>query len=180
MQRTESRRTDGQAIEGPSFGDVVGARAALSNGTAGGKDGLVSEIWTAIPFALMLVIWLYFKLRAEYGHGEVSDAWRTWCLVGLPKIRNPIVFSEFRYICKSPVLQKWYLKSLVEVIQRIRRPSHVHTYGFRKGRSPMLITELFRQLLFLSHEWGPGIAIGSFDIKIAFDSMDHSIVFDAM
>eukprot|EP00973_Karenia_brevis_P043600 6041344-Karenia_brevis.AAC.1 len=61
-----------------------------------------------------------------------------------------------------------------------RRPSQVQTYGFRPGRSPMLITELLRRLLFISHEWGPPVIIGSLDVATAFDSMDHSLVFHAM
>lgn len=180
MEKTRSRKIDGLNVEGIGFGDVVGARAAITQGTAGGKDGLVGEIWKKMPFAMIIVIWFYFRLRAEYGIGAVSDAWRTWCLFGLPKIRNPMDFGQFRYICKSPVLQKWYLRSVTEVIWRTRLPSRVNTYGFRRGRGPMLITELLRRILFIGHEWGPHLAIGSFDIRTAFDSMDHSIVFKAL
>jgi hypothetical protein len=180
MMKTQMKREDGQYIEGINFSDVVFSRAAMSSNTAGGKDGLVGEIWKSNPFAMMVIIWFYFRLRAEYGLGKVSDAWRTWCLMGLPKTRTPVEFGEFRYICKSPVLQKWYLKSIVEVMQRTRTPSRVNTYGFRKGRGPMLITELLRRLLFLSHEWGPHVAIGSFDVKTAFDSMDHQLIMEAL
>eukprot|EP00973_Karenia_brevis_P040796 5647854-Karenia_brevis.AAC.1 len=35
-------------------------------------------------------------------------------------------------------------------------------------------------MLFLSHEWGPTIVIGNLDIKTAFDSIDHSILFHAL
>ena len=44
----------------------------------------------------------------------------------------------------------------------------------------MLITELFRQLLIVSHEWRPTVVIGSFDIRTAFDSMDHELIFKAL
>ena len=110
MLVTHLKRKDGQYIEGIRYGDVVFSRAAMSTGTAGGKDGLVGEIWKTIPYAMMLIIWFYFRLRAEYGYGEVSEAWRTLCLMGLPKTRTPLNFGDFRYICKSPVLQKLYLK----------------------------------------------------------------------
>ena len=98
---------DGLGIEAISLGDVAGARAAISTGTAGGKDDLVGEIWKTIPFSLMILIWFFFRLRSEFGCGEVSDAWRTWCLIGIPKIHLPKSFNNFRYICNSPVLQKW-------------------------------------------------------------------------
>eukprot|EP00973_Karenia_brevis_P074499 10352163-Karenia_brevis.AAC.1 len=63
---------------------------------------------------------------------------------------------------------------------KYRKLSDVQTYGFRKGRGPMLITELVRQLLFLSHDWGTTVFIGSFDIKIAFDSMRHALIFTSL
>ena len=44
----------------------------------------------------------------------------------------------------------------------------------------MLITEMLRQILFLSHEWGPTVRSGSFDIKTAFEFMDHRIIFNAL
>eukprot|EP00973_Karenia_brevis_P031313 4321817-Karenia_brevis.AAC.1 len=44
----------------------------------------------------------------------------------------------------------------------------------------MLITELVRQLLFFSHEWGQAVFVGSFDIKTAFDSMRHALIFEAL
>ena len=44
----------------------------------------------------------------------------------------------------------------------------------------MMITALFRRLLFVSHEWGPPIAIGSFDVKTAFGLMNHEVVYDAL
>ena len=68
----------------------------------------------------------------------------------------------------------------MEAASRHRRPSKVHTYGFRKGRGPMLITELVRHLLFLSHEWGPRLFIGSYDIRTAFDTMRHQLIFRAL
>lgn len=100
--------------------------------------------------------------------------------MGLPKVRTPQKIEEYRFICKSPVLQKWYLKSIVSAAACHRKPSLVQTYGFRKGRGPMLITELVRQLLFLSHEWGPRVFIASCDVKTAFDSMGHALIFRSL
>ena len=173
-------RRDGQHLQNICLGDVLRARATLNSGRAGGKDGTVSEIWQTVPFSLVIFIWILFRLGAEYGLGSVSEAWRTWELVGIPKITQPVSFGDFRYICKSAVLQKWYLKTLTDVALKYRKPSNVCTYGFRQGIGPMFITELLRRLLFISHEWGPTIAIGSFDVKTAFDSMDHEVVFGAL
>ena len=175
-----ARRLDGIPMANIRLHDVIFARAVISTNTAGGKDGIVGEIWRDLPYCMIIVLWVLFRLKAEYGLGKVSDAWRVWELVGLPKMKCPNSFDEFRYICKSPVLQKWYLKSIVNAAQRYRKPSIVQTYGFRKGRGPMLITELVRHLLFLSHEWGARVFVGSFDIKTAFDSMKHALMFKSM
>eukprot|EP00973_Karenia_brevis_P032293 4451014-Karenia_brevis.AAC.1 len=101
-----AERLDGKCIESMTLADVVGCRANLSCDSAGGKDGTVSEMWKTIPFSLQVVIWIYFRLRAEFGSGEVPEAWQVWVLQGLPKILHPTSFDQFRYICKSPVLQK--------------------------------------------------------------------------
>ena len=108
---------------------------------------------------MIIVLWVLFRLKVEYGLGEVSDAWRVWELVGLPKIKCQNSFDGFSYICKPPVLQQWYVKSIVNAAERYRKPSIVQTYGFRKGRSPMLITELVRHLLFFSHEGGARVFV---------------------
>ena len=44
MGKVKLKRMDGLGIEAISLGDVAGARAAISTGTAGGKDELVGEI----------------------------------------------------------------------------------------------------------------------------------------
>eukprot|EP00973_Karenia_brevis_P064847 9006589-Karenia_brevis.AAC.1 len=98
MVSTACQRGEGTEICGLRLGDVIGARASLSCGTAGGKDGIVSEVLKKAPFAILIIAWLFFKLRSEYGVGRVSDAWRTWCLTGLPKTRLPLSYGDFRYI----------------------------------------------------------------------------------
>ena len=100
---------------------------------------------------MIVVLWVLFRLKAEYRIGKVSDAWRVWELVGLPKIHCSNCFDGFRYICKSPVLQNMYFKSIVNAADGCGKPSILQTYGFRKGWSPMLIMELVRRLLFFSH-----------------------------
>ena len=74
MEYCNDRRLDGQALAIIRLGDVLSARAALKDGTAGGKDGTVSEIWKSIPYILVVFIWVYFRLRSEFGAGQVSQA----------------------------------------------------------------------------------------------------------
>eukprot|EP00974_Lingulodinium_polyedra_P015754 1528223-Lingulodinium_polyedra.AAC.1 len=88
-------RLDGIRLPGIGLHDVVFAKSSISTGTAAGNDGIVGEIWKDIPWCLVIVVWILFRLRAEYGIGVVSGSWRIWELVGLPKIRSPTCFDEF-------------------------------------------------------------------------------------
>ena len=45
MVKVKLKQMDGLGINAISLCDVVGARAAISTRTAGGKDELVGEIW---------------------------------------------------------------------------------------------------------------------------------------
>ncbi len=108
-----NRRADGEYLPGIGFKDVIFARAAISTNTAGGKDGLVGEIWKDMPYAMMVLIWIFFKLRAEYGRGDVGEAWRIWGLIGLPKVRKPSSFQIFatyagRLSCRSGILSQCF------------------------------------------------------------------------
>ena len=45
---------------------------------------------------------------------------------------------RIRFVAKSPMLQNWYLKSLIQLRRRVAKPSKVRTYGFRSGVSSSL------------------------------------------
>ena len=70
----QCNRLDGIRLPGLGLHDVIYARAALTTNTAGGKDGIVGEIWRDLPFCMVVVIWILFRLKAEYGLGEAGEA----------------------------------------------------------------------------------------------------------
>ena len=152
----------------------------LTAGTAAGADGIVNEIWKKIPFIITIVIWLLFKLKIEYGLGLTSSFWRLWQLVGLPKVASPQEFTKYRYVCKSPTLQKWYLKTIMLSMQRVRKPSRVRALGFKKGMNPMFVTELLRRCLHLTHQWKHNVHIASLDVLTAFDLIDYNVLCNAL
>ena len=53
-------------------------------------------------------------------------------------------------------------------------------FGFRRGHSCDDIAGILRQSIFISSGWGLPLLVGAADIEIAFDTMKHSAMSDAM
>ena len=162
------------------FGTVVAMRASMKVNTMAGIDGVVVEIWQALPVILLIVVWQLFCLRLACGTTSVNDDWRTIDLTGIPKLRAPSSISDFRFIAKTPTFQKWYLKCVLAMVARSLRPSHLHVYGFRSGSCTGLVTELIRQALHLAVQWGKPVYVMSLDIATAFDDMLHGKIAEAL
>ena len=94
--------------------------------------------------------------------------------LGIPKARETHSFSDLRWICKSAVLQKWYSRTLLPVVQKQLRPSRVHAYGFKRGSSTAHVVGLICQLIYSADVWGTPLIISSQDVRTAFDAMDHN------
>ena len=149
------------------------ARSRMNEGTVGGPDGLVSEVWKAVPLILVIAILELFVKRHLGGELEVPAEWSLIDLVCIPKVKKPLDVSQFRFIARLPVLQKWYLRSIIELVNRSVDPSPVHTYGFKKGCRIAHITELLREILHLSRKWGRDAYILQLDVRTEFGSMSH-------
>ncbi len=100
--------------------------------------------------------------------------------LGLPKELGVRTFDDIRWVCKSPVLQKWYVRSILPRIEASLRPSWVHSYGFERKSSTTFVCSLVRQLLYLSRSWGFPLLISCQDVKTALDSMLHSNIGNAL
>ena len=132
------------------------------------------------PFqSLILLVRTMFQERLAGmvdGRGKASVSWEEVDLVAIKKcIGKAIKLADFRYIAKTPTLQKWYLACLIKVLRRHLKPSKVHIYGFRKFCSTSMISESLRRMLHLSREWGSSIVIISADILKAFGSLNHEV-----
>ena len=125
------------------------------------------------------MIWTLFKLLAEHNVSEVPDGWRLWLLVGIPQILEPETFAGFRFLCKSSIFQKWYLKNIITVVRKDRLASNVCRFGFRNGLGTMHVTEMLRRCLFLSYGWGTPVYIVSLGVITAFDLMKYDVSLDA-
>ena len=56
------------------------------------------------------------------------------------------------------------------------KPTPVCSYGFKAGLCCDNVTSILRPVLILAFRWGCKLLIGSLDVAIAFDSMDHELL----
>ena len=71
------------------------------------------------------------------------------------------------------MLQKAFLRPVVELMNEHRLASAVHVYGFRPGCSCALISELIRTTVHKASAFGMTCYIMSADIKRAFQGITH-------
>ena len=123
----------GQQLE---LWDTLHARARLKTGTAAGMDGVTPDIYRELPLAAIFHVHDMFAQRAR-GLGDVPESvfWKILLFAGLPKAKFDGEFSSLRWICKSSVLQKWFLHAVRPRLRKSIRPSSVHSYGFQEGAS---------------------------------------------
>ncbi len=89
-------------------------------------------------------------------------------------------FEGLRWICKSAVLQKWYLRALRPRLRAQLRPCRVQSYGFRRLTSTADLTGLVRELQYIARTWGYPLLISCQDIRWAFDSLPHELISEAL
>ena len=86
--------------------------AKLKKGGASGADGNTPDIYHMLPFSVLLLVHRLFVRRASFQKDVGSPFWLILEFIGLPKAKVLAGFDDFRWICKSPVLQMWYLRAL--------------------------------------------------------------------
>eukprot|EP00974_Lingulodinium_polyedra_P120205 11174104-Lingulodinium_polyedra.AAC.1 len=73
-------------------------------------------------------------------------------------------------------MQKAFLRPVVGLAQLHRRPSAVHTYGFKANCSCAQVSELLRMVLDKANSFGKSCYVLSADIKTAFQLLSHDAV----
>ena len=158
--------------------DVLQGRAHLKGFKEAGYDGCTAEVWKAIPFITVVHVWALFQDRASLKACDESPFLRILMFAGIPKTRFVTRFSDLRWIAKTPVLQKWYMRSLRPQYLREVSTSPVHSYGFKIGFRTEDIGQLIKELLVNHDRWRdhPSLFVGSQDLATAFDKMQHAVV----
>ena len=118
-----------------------------------------------------------FEMFKQYScvrtHRLCSPFWKVLRFIGLPKDKAVEDFKGLRWICKSPVLQKWFLRSVRPRVRQKMLPSAIHSYGFREKTGAGDLTGLIRQMLYHARLWKLPLLIGCQDMQAVFDSMPH-------
>ena len=127
----------GAGSGGLEFWDVVQARSKIRKGGVAGADGNSSDIFRELPFMTLFQVYEMFCKRSSWNAGSGdSPLWQVLQCIGLLKHSKVSSFEDLRWICKSPVLQRWYMRSLQPLLRQNMQPSKVvHSYGFRSGFS---------------------------------------------
>ena len=180
VKLAENERLDGTNQVKLDFHDFLQARAALKCGTGTGVDGLPPEVYKALPWKSLLHVYHLFKQRLRFEPAGESPYWKVLQFLGIPKVAGARAFHDLRWICKSAVLQKWYVRTMRPQLRSCLRPSWVHTYGFKQSCRTSNITALVRQLQYLAIGWGLPLLVALQDVELAFDSMQHELIATAL
>ena len=176
-----NRRLDGLKMPVLEFWDTLQARAKIRAESGGAGDGIPGDVYLELPFIAVARIHRMFSDRFEFKKSSVcSPFWNTLQFVGLPKAKMISDFNDFRWICKSPVLQQWFLRALQYELRSQLRPSCVHSYGFRRHTCTSDITALFREVFHYATLWDVPLIAAQQDVKTAFDSMPHELISKAL
>eukprot|EP00973_Karenia_brevis_P020601 2827939-Karenia_brevis.AAC.1 len=93
--------------------------------------------------------------------------------MAVPKEKGIISFDRFRLLSMTSVLQKIYLRFILEAQKRYCKPYVCNILGFEPGRSVWDVVGIAKQLVFKALEWGLPLYFVSGDIKHAFDMLRH-------
>ena len=157
----KNERLDGRSPASLELWHTLQSRAEFKAGSAAGNDGNTPDIYLDLPFLSVARVHAYFLERSKLNlDSEELPYWKILQFIGLPKTSSTTEFRDLRWICKSFVLQKWYLRSFRPQLRSEIRLSSVHSYGFRRFTSTSQVTGLVRQLQFLADSWNLPLAIG--------------------
>jgi hypothetical protein len=139
-----------------------------------GPDGLPAEAWSAVSLELVLVVLAAFNGRLD-GSEPGGNQWQELEFFGIPKTdaTDPHLFGALRWIAKTCSGQKWFLKSLVQRVDRALPPASACTCGFERGMQCAHVVDLLCQTLDQTDRWGGVAIVASMDIVTAFDLIRH-------
>ena len=104
------------------------------------------------------------------------ESWKFLEYIGVPKAAKGRTFDEYRWLSKISVFWKWYIRRCQCVYSPQLQPTRVKAYGFRHWHGTTDLTSLLHEVLVKSSMFPRPVLIASLDIRIAFDSMCHSLV----
>jgi hypothetical protein len=147
------------------FWDFLQARAKLKPGSGVGGDGLPPEVYLELPALTVMHIFSLSRKHFHFLDSESSSPyWKMLEFIGIPKVREARTFEDLRWICKSSVLQKWYMHSIRSLLKQSLRASWVHSYGFKRHSDTAYVCSLVRQLVYIAKVWNLPLLVSCQDV----------------
>ena len=138
-------------------------------------------MYKMLPFLVILQVYDLFLKYDRFDLISPSPPfWKILEFIGLPKMKAIRDFNDFRWICKSCVLQKWFLSSCRPRVWSQMRISQVHSYGARPDTRTSDLTGLVRETVHICHVWNQPLIVACQDVQTAFDSMPHEVIKDSL
>ena len=152
-----NERLDGAGARATRFTAWEGSQAiaVASDGRGAGSDGVVAEVYKAMPVVAKLSIVAAFSRRLA-GLESRPGSWALLLMTGIPKTPGAATLELHRWIAKSSVLCKWYLRLLIARVRRSAKPRRVMLVGFEKTHSTPEVVGTIREALFCSINWRGG------------------------
>ena len=140
------------------------------------KDAIVYEMVRNLLVCVVAVFW--HLLNARYCGDFVENiGTRRWILlIFLPKTSVPNTLKDFRGICLTSVISKWYMSSIILLAKC--QPTQVifqdlGIFAYKEGMSCLDVLLPLHLLFEAGFEWRleMGVCIASGDVMTAFDSL---------
>jgi hypothetical protein len=171
---------DGQLPPTLDLFEVLQGRSLMKDGKAAGNDEVPPEVYKALPFIVVVRICHLFQQRQKQVDIGEPPFWKLIDYIGLPKTSRADSLDLYRWIGKLDCFSKWYLRSLLPSVRARLRPAVLCSFGFKPGLCCDDLVSILRQVLFLASRWGKRVVLGSLDVAVAFDSIDHDMLCTAL
>ena len=163
----------------PSEDEILQALSALKGGKAGGKNGVLPEMFKVCgPTLLERLMQLFHQIWAC---GEVPQEWRDALIVPIPKKGDLSVCDNWRGISLLDIGGKLFGKIIQKRLQEVAEEVLLDSQcGFRRGRGCVDMIFCARQIIEKSIEHDTKTFMLFVNLRKAYDSVPHQALWHAL
>lgn len=146
-------KMDGVRVIAPDVFDILQCLAGMAPGkaVAYGTPPIEYFQYLSFPVKVTMARWkINFVWAYRY---QKPTGWNSVQLVGVQGSAKTGGIEKLRWVGKTAAAQKWYLESVVGVIEKELRPTPVISVGFEKGGMIEDITGIILDLLAGTRNW---------------------------
>ncbi len=152
----------------------------LPTGKASGKTGIRNELLKYLAPALGLPLAMFFNKMIKSGY--VPCKWKEARIIPVPKKEGSSLISDYRPISLLESVRKVFERCIYQFINEKIEPLDIAQGGFRRHRGTQdSIAALNESIIqFQDSHDGESPVIAFMDIKAAYDSVDHILLFNKL